>query len=53
MTTMIKNPAPVQVPAGSKKKKIAGTKKKTPGKRIFRPAPGLEDRYPGTQRRVA
>jgi len=36
-----------------RRKKIPGNKKKTRCKGIFRPAPGLEDRYPGTQRRVA
>lgn len=36
-----------------RRKKIPGNKEKTRCKGIFRPAPGLEDRYPGTQRRVA
>ena len=36
-----------------RRKKIPVSKEKIPDKRIFRTAPGLEDRYPGTQRRVA
>jgi hypothetical protein len=35
MTTMIKNPAPVQVPAGSKKKKLRVPRKKPPVNGFF------------------